>query len=132
MFKIPYHYRIESLETPPLSPIPEDEIKEPSPSKTNQKLNRSNSRSEERRGSTNSTVSHRVNRGLSETPKKEKQPRSVKKTASEGTSRIEDDLRRMSSTKEHHHKEHIHHAESKDSPNMPKRYAKLKSSESSR
>uniref|UniRef100_A0A1I7V456 MARVEL domain-containing protein n=1 Tax=Caenorhabditis tropicalis TaxID=1561998 RepID=A0A1I7V456_9PELO len=127
--------RIESIETPPLSPIPEDEIKEPSPSKITHKLNRSSSRSEERRGSAASTGSHRVNRGVSETPSKKDQkqaPRSVKKTASEGTSRMEEDLRRMSSTKEHHHKEHLHRAESKDSPSMPKRYAKLKTSESSR
>ncbi|CAI2353353.1 unnamed protein product [Caenorhabditis sp. 36 PRJEB53466] len=124
--------RIESVETPPLSPIPEDEIKEPSPSKTTQKLNRSASRSEERRGSTNSNSSHRVNRGASESPKKEHKPRSVKKTASEGTSRIEEDLRRMSSTKEHHHKEHLYRVESKDSPSMPKRHVKLKPSESSR
>ncbi|EFO87808.1 hypothetical protein CRE_05700 [Caenorhabditis remanei] len=127
--------RIESVETPPLSPIPEDEIKEPSPSKVVHKLNRSSSKSEERRGSATSTGSHRVNRGVSETPTKKEikqQPRSVKKTASEGTSRIEEDLRRMSSTKEHHHKEHLHRAESKDSPSMPKRHAKLKPTESTR
>ncbi|CAL2042786.1 unnamed protein product [Caenorhabditis brenneri] len=128
--------RIESIETPPLSPIPEDEIKEPSPSKITHKLVRTSSRSEERRGSATSTGSHRVNRGTSETPAKktepQKQPRSVKKTASEGTSRMEEDLRRMSSTKDHHHKEHLHRAESKDSPSMPKRHAKLKPSESSR
>ena len=123
------------METPPLSPIPEDEIKEPSPSKVVHKLNRSSSKSEERRGSATSTGSHRVNRGVSETPTKKEikqQPRSVKKTASEGTSRIEEDLRRMSSTKEHHHKEHLHRAESKESPSMPKRHAKLKPTESSR
>lgn len=128
--------RIESVETPPLSPIPEDEIKEPSPSKITHKLNRSSSKSEERRGSNTSTSSHRVNRGTSETSSKKEskpQPRSVKKTASEGTSRIEEDLRRMSSTtKEHHHKEHLHRTESKDSPSMPKRHAKLKITESSR
>ncbi|EGT54045.1 hypothetical protein CAEBREN_18308 [Caenorhabditis brenneri] len=128
--------RIESIETPPLSPIPEDEIKEPSPSKMTHKLVRTSSRSEERRGSATSTGSHRVNRGTSETPSKktepQKQPRSVKKTASEGTSRMEEDLRRMSSTKDHHHKEHLHRVESKDSPSMPKRHAKLKPSESSR
>lgn len=128
--------RIESVETPPLSPIPEDEVKEPSPSKpSTQKLNRSSSRSEERRGSNVSNSSHRVNRGASESPKKDHKPRSVKKTASEGTSRIEEDLKKMAAAKEghHHHKEHLlKDKESKDSPSMPKRHVKLKPSESSR
>uniref|UniRef100_A0A8R1DR53 Uncharacterized protein n=1 Tax=Caenorhabditis japonica TaxID=281687 RepID=A0A8R1DR53_CAEJA len=121
--------RIESVETPPLSPIPENEVKEPSPSKiVTTYVHKSAPRSEERRGSNTSNSSHRINRGVSESPKKDYRPRSVKKTASEGTSRIEEDLRRMPSVKEHHHREHLHRADSKDSPSLSKRHVKLKQS----
>ncbi|CAI5453140.1 unnamed protein product [Caenorhabditis angaria] len=132
---------IDTVEVPPLSPIPEDEVKEIVTVKTVRKVSTSTSRSEERRSSTLSSKDQNPGiRGASESPKKEKEkPRSVKKTASEGTSRMEEEMRRMSRDsigKSHHHHHHHHIIQQqtssiKDSPSSPKRHVKLKPSESS-
>ncbi|CAB3397597.1 unnamed protein product [Caenorhabditis bovis] len=97
-----------------LSPIPEDEVKNPVPIKTS-KISRTSTKHDDRRDSTNSTGSNRVRRS-SESPRKdEKKPRYVKKTSSEGASKLEDEVRRMSKD---HHQPHVQRISSKEKSSL--------------